>query len=114
MMTLFLEQVRRGAPITIEGDGSHTRDFVHVDDVTRAFALAAGSHRPGIYNVGGGSTISIMELADLVGGPNYRRILLPRRRGDIPHSVAAVHAIREAFGFQTHVSLADGLDRLRS
>lgn len=34
-------QAARGEPLTVRGDGRQTRDFVHVDDVVRAFALAA-------------------------------------------------------------------------
>src|SRR5918994_2045154 len=50
-----------GEPTTIFGDGTNTRDFVHVDDVVRALLLAAG-RRGGVFNVGTGIETSVSEL----------------------------------------------------
>jgi UDP-glucose 4-epimerase len=112
VITLFLDQHRRGVPFTIEGEGSHTRDFVHVDDVVRAVLLAASSTCVGPMNIGSGAAISIAELARLIGGPDWPVEHLPPRPGDIPHSVAATAAARDALGFEAEISLADGLKQL--
>lgn len=67
---LFKRQRDAGEPMTIVGDGSQRRDFTYIDDVVRANVLAAESNMPGnkIYNIGTGESISINDLADLVGG----------------------------------------------
>jgi len=63
----FMEQARAGEPITIEGDGTQTRDFVHVRDVVDAFRLAATTEHVGeTFNIGTGTSVSIRELAELV------------------------------------------------
>jgi UDP-glucose 4-epimerase len=48
------------------GSGERTQNFVHVSDVVRAFLQAAGTNRPGVYNVGGPASVSMRELCQLV------------------------------------------------
>jgi len=63
----FLEQVQRGEPLVVHGDGTQTRDFVHVDDVVRAMVAAARTDATGeSFNVGTGDVTSIHELATVV------------------------------------------------
>src|SRR5262245_21356396 len=61
LIAIFLERPSRGERTAIFGDGTITRDFVHVDDVVRALLLAA-EHRGGVYNVGTGVETSISDL----------------------------------------------------
>jgi UDP-glucose 4-epimerase len=68
----FIKQRKEGKPITIWGDGSHTRDFTHVQDVVAANLLAAESSEVSkgeVLNIGAGRNISVMTLAELIGGP---------------------------------------------
>jgi nucleoside-diphosphate-sugar epimerase len=70
--SIFIDQAKRGEPLTVHGDGSQKRDFVHVYDVSHANVLAF--ERPGlgdgeVINVGRGESHSIQELADLIS-PN--------------------------------------------
>lgn len=51
VISVFVEQASSGEPITVEGDGSQTRDFVHVRNVVRANLLAARSDVTGVFNV---------------------------------------------------------------
>ena len=113
VIRLFLDRLDRGLPLQIEGDGSQTRDFIHVSDIARANLLATGSSVEGILNVASGEGITIADVAHLVAGPDYPIEYLPPRLGDIPHSVANVEAAHRQLGFQTTVSLADGLADLR-
>lgn len=63
----FVELVAEGKPLKVFGDGAQLIDYVHVDDVCRAYesALAAPDGRNFIYNLGGGHPISIRELAQI-------------------------------------------------
>ena len=61
VVAIFLERLAAGEPTTIFGDGSITRDFVHVDDVVRALLLAA-EHDGGVFNVGTGVETTIGAL----------------------------------------------------
>lgn len=67
----FLKQLKNNQPLTITGDGTQTRDFVHVKDVARANFLAMTSNKIGkgeVINIGGGEKFSINEIANLLGG----------------------------------------------
>jgi len=67
----FLDQRKRGEPLTIYGDGSHRRDFTWVGDVVDAILIAATREEPfgGMaLNVGRGSNVSVAEWAEIVGG----------------------------------------------
>jgi UDP-glucose 4-epimerase len=53
--------------VTVAGDGSQTRDFVHVSDIVDANIRAAAQGSPGsIYNIGSGIATSIHELASII------------------------------------------------
>ncbi len=64
----FVKAISNEDEITIFGDGTQTRDFTYIDDAIEANLLAANSDSKGeIFNVGGGSTISVNELIKLIG-----------------------------------------------
>jgi len=115
VISIFLEQARTGGPITVHGDGAQTRDFVHVRDVVQANLLAATQGVPGTaYNIGTGTSISILELAETVreviaseGSIEIEHI--DKREGDIDESRAAVNRATEDLGFESTVRLQDGL-----
>jgi UDP-glucose 4-epimerase len=113
VVRLFADRVERGLPLRIEGEGSQTRDFVHVQDVVRANFAAATSEFVGVVNVGSGIATSITDLARLIAGPSYPIEHAPPRAGDIDQSVAAVGAARESLGFTARVPLELGLAALR-
>lgn len=67
MVGIFREQARDGEPITVNGDGTQTRDFIHIDDIAKANLRAATTdHVGGAYNIGRGEQTSIRALADQV------------------------------------------------
>lgn len=64
----FVRAILKGDEITIFGDGMQTRDFTFVDDVVKANILAAESDSVGeIFNIGGGSRISVSNLINWNG-----------------------------------------------
>ncbi len=108
----FLERRRQGKPLPITGDGTQTRDFVHVRDVVQANLLAgvAAAANGSIYNVGTGVGTSIAEVAALIGGPvEY----LPERF-EMRHAVADVSRARRDLGYAPTVPLEDGIAALLS
>lgn len=66
VVTLWMDSLRSGQPITIKGDGSQTRDFVYVDDVARIVADECLHDKGGVYTVATGTSVSIAALADMV------------------------------------------------
>lgn len=65
---VFAKQASEGKPLTIEGDGSHYRDFIHVHDVVEGLILSQQNTdlRGDVVNLGSGSTFSVQDVADLV------------------------------------------------
>ena len=96
----------------VYGDGTQSRDFTYVRDVVRANILAAESNCSGIYNVGGNKRTTINELArtilDLSYKSNSKIKYLPKRPGDVAHSLASIKKAR-CFGFKPEYSLIEGL-----
>ena len=111
VIAIFLERLAAGRPTAIFGDGSITRDFVHVDDVVRALLLAAG-HRGGVFNVGTGVETSISELhavCQRAVGVEAPPNLEPPRAGDAQRSVLDPARAARELGFTVSVTLADGI-----
>lgn len=105
-----------GRPITIEGDGTQSRDFTFVDNVVRAnlLAMQAEGVSGEVFNVGCGERYDlnhlVRQLAALLGTePEIRR--LPPRPGDVPHSLADISKARRLLGYAPTVPFEEGLRR---
>jgi UDP-glucose 4-epimerase len=110
VLGIFLDQWRRGEPLTIHGDGSPRRDFIHVSDVVEANLAAYASDVEGtVMNVGSGTTISIREMAGMI---SPRQVLLPRRAGDAEVTLADISRIRRLLQWEPKISFAEGLKQL--
>ena len=110
----FLSNLLDGTPLTIEGDGLQTRDFVFVGDVVKANCLAAEAEGVGgeVYNIAGGLSVSILDLAREMMrmlGMEARPQFGPARPGDVRSSSADIRIARQRLGYEPSVSLADGL-----
>jgi UDP-glucose 4-epimerase len=67
---IFVDQLLKGEPMTIRGDGEQRRDFTYVGDVVNANILASQSEKVGngeVINIGNGDNRSINEIADMIG-----------------------------------------------
>lgn len=107
-------------PIVFE-DGNQRRDFVHVDDVARAFALALARGGPDVepdcFNIGSGHSATVAEVASLLADLLQAGDLTPDvtheyRSGDIRHCFADVTRAEQNLGFTAEMTLADGLAKL--
>jgi nucleoside-diphosphate-sugar epimerase len=109
----FLRATILGEPITVYGDGEQTRDFTFVADAVGATVAAATLGVPGrVYNIGGGSRVSINDVLELVGRVAGRRPLItvdPAQKGDMRHTYADTSMARADLGFQPAVGLEEGL-----
>ncbi|MBX0294065.1 NAD-dependent epimerase/dehydratase family protein [Haloarcula nitratireducens] len=109
----FVRQAQAGEPLTVEGDGEQTRDFVYVGDVVRANLRAATTDATGRpFNVGTGESVSINHLAETVRdvvGADVPIEHVPPREGDIERSEADVTVASDRLGFEADVGLREGL-----
>jgi nucleoside-diphosphate-sugar epimerase len=109
----FLSATIRGEPIAVYGDGEQTRDFTFVHDAVEATVAAGLRGVPGrVYNIGGGSRVSINEVLKMIGGVVGRTPLLaadPAQKGDMRHTFADTWLARMDLGFDPKVGLEQGL-----
>ena len=107
---VFLTQKAHGRPLTVVGDGSQTRDFVHAADVAEAFLAAARSDAAGeAFNIGSGVQSSVSALAGLIGGPVVR---LAKRAGEPEHSWADIAKAGKLLGWRPKISLEQGVGQM--
>lgn len=105
---VFLAQKLAGAPFTIVGDGTQTRDFTFVLDVCKAFLAAAQSNLSGeIMNVGSGNTYTVNELVRLLDGPT---VSIPKRPGEPDCTFADITKIKKSLNWIPTVSLEQGVN----
>lgn len=111
----FLTAARDGTPITMYGDGEQTRDFTFVADIVAANIAAAAQGRPGsVYNIGGGSRVTLNRVLDLIRSVTGKRIEVrrePEQKGDMRHTYADTSAARRDLEFSPRVTLENGLDQ---
>ena len=109
----FLRATIRGEPITVFGDGEQTRDFTYVHDAVAATIAAATRGVPGrVYNIGGGSRVSINDVLELIGrvaGRTPNVIVDGAQKGDMRHTYADTSAAKADLGFAPTVGLEQGL-----
>jgi UDP-glucose 4-epimerase len=109
----FLRATLLGEPITIYGDGGQTRDFTYVHDAVAASVAAAVRGVPGrVYNIGGGSRVSINEVLDMISRVADRRPVVNVdhvAKGDMRHTCADTALARADLGFVPKVGLEEGL-----
>ena len=109
----FLRAALTGQPITLFGDGEQTRDFTFVGDIVAALIAAGERGRVGgVYNVGGGSRVSINDVLALIeritGRPlDVRRE--PSQKGDMRDTFADTTRAKTELGFVPSTSLEQGL-----
>jgi UDP-glucose 4-epimerase len=109
----FIKQREEGKPLTIWGDGTHTRDFTNVRDVVRANLLAAKSKKVGageVINIGAGNNKSVLELAALIGGP----VIHEAERLEPKDALADNQMAKELLGWAPEVRFEDGIAELKT
>jgi nucleoside-diphosphate-sugar epimerase len=109
----FLRAAIRGEPVSLYGDGEQTRDFTFVHDAVGATIAAATRGVPGrVYNIGGGSRVSMNQVIDMIGRVSGRQLIVHRdeaQKGDMRHTYADTALARLDLGFAPRVGLEQGL-----
>jgi len=111
VITNFEKNILENAPLTIFGNGTAIRDFIHIDDVINGMILSMESIS-GIYNIASGTGTSISDLAKLLiqlSEKNSEIIYKSARTGEIIYSVANITKSQKELGFYPKISLNAGL-----
>ena len=110
----FSKRILQGLPPIVYGDGKQTRDFVYVKDVVQANLLAstAAGADGEIFNIAGGSSVSLLELLDAMHSiwpdalpPQFE----PERAGDVRFSAADIRKAQTSLGYRPAYDIQAGL-----
>lgn len=109
IFSIFMDQKQNNKSLTVVGDGSQKRDFVHVSDVVRANILAAQTDLltemyGQVYNVGSGTNHSVLEIANMISNDIS---FIPERIGEIKESLSSIDKIRAALGWEPKIKLEE-------
>ncbi len=109
----FLEQVKKGEPMTICGDGEYYRDYTHVNDVVRANILAMTKDEIGdgeVLNIGNQDPKSVNDIVSIIGGESVN---IDPRPGDGRYFEADASKAKELLGWEPTISLEEGIAMLK-
>ncbi len=116
----FVRMGLNGEDLTVYGDGSSARDFVHVDDIAQALILALESKGEGseVYNVGG-ETMEIGVLAKRIveslrefTGEEVSIVTQPPRAGETKEFSYNLEKIRMGLGYEPSWSIQAGIEQV--
>jgi len=114
VVAIFTGRMLRGEPVTVNGDGRQTRDYVYVEDVARANLLALASRATGPFNVGTGIETDVNTLARLLLAAAGSRSEIRHgeaKPGEQRRSVVDARRAAAELGWRPEVTLEEGLRR---
>ena len=109
----YMTLIAKGEPLTVWGDGEIIRDYIHIDDTTRAIlALLDQEDLPsGAYNVGSSTGVSIKDIIETLSkitNTQPKIDFTPARGFDVHRIVLDTDKITQATGWMPQISLLDG------
>jgi UDP-glucose 4-epimerase len=109
----FIDAMIRGKEFVVYGDGEQTRNFTYVSDIVEANILAMkDSASGGIFNIGGGSQISVNGVIGLLEDITGNKACVRYgswQKGDARNTAADTARAREILGYRPEVSIEQGL-----
>ncbi|HET7559413.1 MAG TPA: NAD-dependent epimerase/dehydratase family protein [Limnochordia bacterium] len=112
VVAVFAARLAKGEPLTIDGDGRQTRDFIHVADVAAAIERALTRGDDKVLNISTGEEITVLRLLELMTAGrtgNLRIAHGPPRAGDIRRSVLSNRAAVTSLDWSPQLQLDQGL-----
>jgi UDP-glucose 4-epimerase len=113
VIKLFLERIQQGLPPLVNGDGLQIRDFVYVDDAVNANILSMESDIDfEFFNIGTGTTISILDLANMIikfSGLKIKPIHRSALPGDVRATQADITKVKTMLKWRPTTSIQDWL-----
>lgn len=112
VLSIIVDALKNNTKFYLFGDGLQTRDFVYVQDVVNAMAIAEESDEMvgNVYNVATGNSVTLIEAANTLQNISGMKLNLehkPERVGDIKHSVADISRLKER-GYAPKYTFEDG------
>lgn len=123
VIPMFVKQLLSHEAPTLNGDGSSSRDYTHVDNVVHMNELAMSTTKPQainqVYNTAVGEYTTLLslfnQLKEVLAAydpaiANINPHFGPERLGDIPHSLASIEKAKQLLGYTPQRDVKDGLN----
>jgi UDP-glucose 4-epimerase len=114
----FADDVAHGRSPILYGDGTHSRDFTHVDDIVRGIELAGDYRLNGIYNLGTGKQYTanqvVVRINEVLGtdvDPEYVENPIDEDVF-VEHTMADYSKIHEATGWEPQIGFEEGIRKV--
>jgi UDP-glucose 4-epimerase len=113
--TLFFRAIHAGEPMVIYGDGSSSRDYIHVDDISWALAASLERDLPGgtVLHIASGVETTVAELARLCGEaagvPDHPVEYRPTRVGEVDRNFATYDLAEQMIGYKPSIDRESGI-----
>jgi UDP-glucose 4-epimerase len=110
---IFMRALLHGDEVPLYDDGEQTRDFTYCADIVDG--IVAASRYPGqgeVFNLGGGSAVSLLDAIGVVerlAGRAARLRRFDRQKGDVRHTRARLDQARKKLGYSPKIELEQGL-----
>ena len=112
---ILLRALHRNEEVALFDDGEQTRDFTYCSDIVDGILGAAFYSGAGeVFNLGGGSEISVSDAIRIAEAISGRKATLRRsdpRKGDVRHTRARLEEARSKLGYSPQIGLEEGLTR---
>ena len=117
----FIKKSLNGKELIIFGDGTQINDFIYVEDLVNLISIIIEKGIQGIYNVGYGKGLPIIEIAEKIVkivGKNNKIIKKPLSEEEdmfeLGGSIMNISKIKEVSGWEPKVSLEEGLEKIKN
>jgi len=112
----FIKAMKTNTPIYVYGDGSQSRDFTYVDDITEAISIILESDKDWkneVFDIGYGKSTTVNELIDILKGiinPTFDKVVYESAKPyDVKATLANPNKLYEWFGFKPKYNIKEGL-----
>lgn len=118
LINYYIDQAGKGKNLTIFGEGNQLRDYIYIDDLTKAFIMGAKSNiHKQIYNLGYGKGISLVEMANLIikiaKKGRIKLVNWPKEYKSIETGsyISDISRIKEELGFRPKIGFEEGIQK---
>lgn len=114
---LFTKNIVEGKPINVFNNGKQSRDFTHVNDITKGIyevitKIKKKKGKNEIYNIGRGEPVRLMDFIseiEKVTGKKAKLNMMPKQPGDVLHTYADTTKLQKDFNYKPKISISEGI-----
>lgn len=114
VVAVFCRQYKEGKALTVVGDGSQTRDYIHVSDIVSANIAAIDHNRffgGDVFNIGTGKSYSVIAIANKIAGEEGEIEFVPPRIGEARYTLCDYSKASTHFGWNPKVNLIKWIEK---